>query len=252
MKKLIWYPSFLVAPLTIVSLTTITSCSNTSSAESIIKNFQQIQTYLKDSAKKNFSKPAQKVELEGIKTIVNEEMATFKSEIQKYLVLDPEFKAFLEKDNDLLFKSISKLVISPQPNTKNVKVILINSLTDTTTATVEIKDYLDQNFTYDASKTIEIKKIIFEPQVLESKEEFDKQLMALKEKQDLTLLKKGFELDTTEEAKIKTNFAKLDILDSSFKITLKIKPEAIDEGFVFKYQDDYQGQITSNILAKDK
>ena len=252
MKKLIWYPSFLVAPLTIVSLTTITSCSNTPSAESIIKNFQQIQTYLKDSSKKNFAKPARKVELKGIKTIVNEEMATFKSEIQKYLVLDPEFKAFLEKDNDLLFKSISKLVISPQQNTKNVKVILINSLTDTTTATVEIKDYLDQNFTYDASKTIEIKKIIFEPQVLESKEEFDKQLIALKEKQDLTLLKKGFELDPTEEAKIKTNFAKLEILDSSFKITLKIKPEAIDEGFVFKYQDDYQGQITSNILAKDK
>ena len=252
MKKLIWYPSFLVAPLTIVSLTTITSCSNTPSAESIIKNFQQIQTYLKDSSKKNFAKPAQKVELKGIKTIVNEEMATFKSEIQKYLVLDPEFKAFLEKDNDLLFKSISKLVISPQQNTKNVKVILINSLTDTTTATVEIHDYLDQNFTYDASKTIEIKKIIFEPEVLESKEEFDKQLVALKEKQDLTLLKKGFELDTNEETKIKTNFAKLEILDSSFKITLKIKPEAIDEGFVFKYQDDYQGQITSNILAKDK
>ena len=88
--------------------------------------------------------------------------------------------------------------------------------------------YKRQEFSYEETNTIKI-KVIESPKILATQEEFQTKLKNLKEKQDLELIKVGFDLSgtkattTSEEDKLKQHLKDdIEIIEEpNFKITLR-------------------------------
>ena len=261
-KSSLW-KSALILPIGAFIVPTVVSCSANANTNDSTKDFQEIKKYLDENKNKSvFSKPASAKELKGVKTIENDNknFDDFKKSVLEYLsISDSAFNDLLTKDDNRIFKSIQKVIISPQLNNKNVKVFLFNKNDDMNQVSVEIKDYLSKAFSYEESNTIKI-KVIESPQILATQEEFQTKLKNLKEKQDLELIKVGFDLSgkkattTSEEDKLKKHLKDdIEIIEEpNFKITLRWKPAALEKGLIFNVNDSYQGEVSSYSLAKEK
>ena len=261
-KSSLW-KSALILPIGAFIVPTVVSCSANANTNDSTKDFQEIKKYLDENKNKPvFAKPANPKELKGVKTIENDNknFDDFKKSVLEYLTIsDSAFNDLLTKDDNHIFKSIQKVIISPQLKSKNVKVFLFNKNDDMNQVSVEIKDYLNAEFKYDENNTIKI-KVIESPQILATQEEFQTKLKDLKEKQDLTLIKVGFDLSgtkattTSEEDKLKQHLKDdIEIIEEpNFKITLKWKPAALEKGLIFNVNDSYQGEVSSYSLAKEK
>lgn len=262
-KSSLW-KSALILPIGAFILPTVVSCSSNANTNDSTKDFQEIKKYLEENKNKTiFAKPASAKELKGVKTIENDNknFDDFKKSVLEYLTIsDSAFNDLLTKDDYRIFKSIQKVIISPQLNSKNVKVFLFNKNDDQNQVSVEIKDYLTKEFSYEETNTIKI-KVIESPKILATQEEFQTKLKNLKEKQDLELIKVGFDLSgtkaaaaTTEEDKLKKHLKDdIEIIEEpNFKITLKWKPAALEKGLIFNVNDSYQGEVSSYSLAKEK
>lgn len=260
-KSSLW-KSALILPIGAFIIPTVVSCSANANTNDSTKDFQEIKKYLEENKNKTiFAKPTSAKELKGVKTIENDNknFDDFKKSVLEYLTIsDSTFNDLLTKDDHRIFKSIQKVVISPQLKSKNVKVFLFNKNDDQNQVSVEIKDYLTKEFSYEENSTVKI-KVIESPQILATKEDFQAKLKDLKEKQDLTLIKVGFDLSgkkatVTEEDKLKQHLKDdIEIIEEpNFKITLKWKPAALEKGLIFSVNGSYQGEVSSYSLAKEK
>lgn len=261
-KSSLW-KSALILPIGAFIVPTVVSCSANANTNDSTKDFQEIKKYLEENKNKTiFAKPTSVKELKGVKTIENDNknFDDFKKSVLEYLTIsDSTFNDLLTKDDHRIFKSIQKVVISPQLNSKNVKVFLFNKNDDQNQVSVEITDYLNAGFKYEEANIVKI-KVIESPQILATKEDFQAKLKDLKEKQDLTLIKVGFDLSgkkattTSEEDKLKQHLKDdIEIIEEpNFKITLKWKPAALEKGLIFSVNGSYQGEVSSYSLAKEK
>lgn len=247
-KLLIKFGGIWLSPLPLVPVIACAATPAATNENLPVKEYQEIKTFLGDKPTHFVAKPTDSHQLKGIKTLNNTDLKVFQTELAGYLTLNADFVQFLSADNSRLFKAIKQVVISPLVNTKTVKVIfkITEVTTDLNQIVIELQNYFDQPFSYAHPVAISKHKV---DAVLATKDEFNEKFAALSA-DNLMLIEKAFKVDSST---IKTHFDKLEITkDANFRITLRWKPAAIDQGFIFKIATDYYPAITSDVLAKEK
>lgn len=205
--------------------------------------FFQIQAYLNDKQNlPSFALPQVVKPLAGIKTIINDDQSRFQSVLKSYLKIDHQFQTFLDQNN--LWQTIKQVVISPQPNQRFVKVILLSDNDDLASASVIVDNYFPTPFIYQPEQTIVIDHIISEINYFPDPLDFQTQFSNLINNQDLSILNRAFKIHPDQLSKIAANFDKFSfIATADFQIKWMLKIDAIDQGFVFNYHDQYQSSI---------
>ena len=179
---------------------TIVACAAPAqtNATGVNNDTKTIQDFIENQNLKDNLFTAKKDQLKGnflIKQADNK-FDEFKTEIEKYVNLNPAFNEFLSKDNNRYFKAIKQINFVPVLNTTDLNVSLqIGSVAnDLNVITTKVSGYFTNNFTY--SNPINASK---KPQPTSplSKADFEKQAEALKNG-DLTLAKTAFQLTDTD------------------------------------------------------
>ena len=179
---------------------TIVACAAPAqtNATGVNNDTKTIQDFIENQNLKDNLFTAKKDQLKGnflIKQADNK-FDEFKTEIEKYVNLNPAFNEFLSKDNNRYFKAIKQINFVPVLNTTDLNVSLqIGSVAnDLNVITTKVSGYFTNNFTY--SNPINASK---KPQPTSplSKADFEKQAEALKNG-DLTLTKTAFQLTDTD------------------------------------------------------
>ena len=179
---------------------TIVACAAPAqtNATGVNNDTKAIQDFIENQNLKDNLFTAKKDQLKGnflIKQADNK-FDEFKTEIEKYVNLNPAFNEFLSKNNNRYFKAIKQINFVPVLNTTDLNVSLqIGSVAnDLNVITTKVSGYFTNNFTY--SNPINASK---KPQPTSplSKADFEKQAEALKNG-DLTLAKTAFQLTDTD------------------------------------------------------
>ena len=179
---------------------TIVACAAPAqtNATGVNNDTKTIQDFIENQNLKDNLFTAKKDQLKGnflIKQADNK-FDEFKTEIEKYVNLNPAFNEFLSKDNNRYFKAIKQINFVPVLNTTDLNVSLqIGSVAnDLNVITTKVSGYFTNNFIY--SNPINASK---KPQPTSplSKADFEKQAEALKNG-DLTLAKTAFQLTDTD------------------------------------------------------
>ena len=173
----------------------------------------------------------------------------FKTEIEKYVSLNPVFNDFLTKDNNRYFKTIKQINFVPVVNATDLNVSLqIGPVAnDLNLITTKVSGYFNTNFQYSNSISATKKP---QPTTPLSKADFEKQAEALKNG-DLTLAKTAFQLADTDWEKIK-NMLEFKT-GPGFVVLMEFKPEFLKEGYIFQTgstgAEQYVSRLLSEILA---
>ena len=173
----------------------------------------------------------------------------FKTEIEKYVSLNPVFNDFLTKDNNRYFKTIKQINFVPVVNATDLNVSLqIGSVTnDLNVITTKVNGYFSNSFTY--SNPISATKKP-QPTTPLNKADFEKQAEALKNG-DLTLAKTAFQLTDPDWEKIK-NMVEFKT-GPGFVVLMEFKPEFLKQGYIFQTgttsAEQYISRLLSEILA---
>lgn len=232
---------------------TIVACAAPAqtNATGVNNDTKTIQDFIENQNLKDNLFTAKKDQLKGnflIKQADNK-FDEFKTEIEKYVNLNPAFNEFLSKDNNRYFKAIKQINFVPVLNTTDLNVSLqIGSVAnDLNVITTKVSGYFTNNFTY--SNPINASK---KPQPTSplSKADFEKQAEALKNG-DLTLAKTAFQLTDTDWEKIK-NMVEFKT-GSGFVVLMEFKPEFLKQGYIFQTgttsAEQYVSRLLSEILA---
>ena len=232
---------------------TIVACAAPAqtNATGVNNDTKAIQDFIENQNLKDNLFTAKKDQLKGNFFIkqADDKFDEFKTEIEKYVNLNPAFNEFLSKDNNRYFKAIKQINFVPALNTTDLNVSLqIGSVAnDLNVITTKVSGYFNTNFQY--SNPISATKKS-QPTTPLSKADFEKQAEALKNG-DLTLAKTAFQLADTDWEKIK-NMLEFKT-GPGFVVLMEFKPEFLKQGYIFQTgstgAEQYVSRLLSEILA---